>query len=78
MRSGLNRRATGALWGLFIGDALSMPVHWYYDREALRRDYGSITDYLPPQNPHPDSILWRSHFPSPGRGDDTLHGQRRF
>lgn len=78
MSSGLDRRAIGAVWGLFIGDALSMPVHWYYDRGALRRDYGSITDYLAPQNPHPDSILWRSRFPSPGRGYDILHDQRRF
>jgi len=20
----------GALWGLYIGDALAMPVHWHY------------------------------------------------
>jgi|GEM_PF-7023443 ADP-ribosylglycohydrolase len=26
----------GALFGMFIGDALAMPVHWYYDREALK------------------------------------------
>ena len=28
----------GLAWGSFIGDALAMPVHWYYDRAALRRD----------------------------------------
>jgi len=78
MMSGLDSRANGALWGLFIGDALSMPVHWYYDREALARDYGSITDYLAPQNHHPDSILWRSHFTSPGPKYDILHDQRPF
>ena len=33
-------RARGALYGLAIGDALAMPVHWYYDRAALRADYG--------------------------------------
>jgi len=25
-------RARGAIYGLYIGDALAMPVHWYYDR----------------------------------------------
>lgn len=24
-------RFAGALWGLFAGDAIAMPVHWYYD-----------------------------------------------
>ena len=28
-------RAAGALAGLFIGDALAMPVHWYYDTRRL-------------------------------------------
>ena len=22
-------RMRGALWGMFVGDALAMPVHWY-------------------------------------------------
>ncbi|MFT7698951.1 MAG: ADP-ribosyl-[dinitrogen reductase] hydrolase, partial [Candidatus Krumholzibacteriia bacterium] len=53
-------RAEGALWGLFLGDALAMPVHWYYDRAALARDYGEVRDLLAPRNPHPGSILHRS------------------
>ena len=73
-----DKRAQGALWGLFIGDALAMPVHWYYNREALLRDYGPIHTYLAPRNPHPDSILWRSRFVSPGEGFDILHDQRPF
>ncbi|MDA3896444.1 MAG: ADP-ribosylglycohydrolase family protein [Desulfobacteraceae bacterium] len=55
-------RIKGALYGMFIADALAMPVHWYYDREALIRDYGWVTGYLAPKNPHPDSILWRSSY----------------
>ena len=27
-------RLRGALWGMFVGDALAMPVHWYYDLAA--------------------------------------------
>ncbi|MGD9331653.1 MAG: ADP-ribosylglycohydrolase family protein [Desulfobacterales bacterium] len=78
MSAGRNRRASGALGGLFIGDALAMPAHWYYRRDALQRDYGTIDRYLAPRNPHPDSILWRSRFPSPGPEFDILHDQRRF
>ena len=33
-------RARAALFGLFIGDALAMPVHWYYDRSRIARDHG--------------------------------------
>lgn len=33
-------RAAGAIMGAFIGDALGLGPHWYYDLAALRRDYG--------------------------------------
>ena len=71
-------RAEGALFGLFIGDALAMPAHWYYNTAALRRDYGYITDYLQPRNPHPDSILWRSKYAVSDPRYDILHDQARF
>ena len=71
-------RAEGALFGLFIGDALAMPAHWYYNTAALRRDYGTISDYLQPRNPHPDSILWRSQYAAPEPRYDILHDQARF
>jgi len=61
-----------------IGDALAMPVHWYYDRLALRHDYGWITGYLQPQDPHPDSILWRSAYTPINRRGDILHQQARI
>jgi ADP-ribosylglycohydrolase len=71
-------RIKGALYGMFIGDALAMPVHWYYDREALKRDYGRVTGYLKPENPHPDSILWRSSYTPPNQTADILHDQARY
>jgi len=70
-------RTGGALYGMFIGDAMAMPVHWYYDTMALRRDYGTITNYQKPRNPHPDSILWRSSFPVKRGAVDILHDQRQ-
>jgi hypothetical protein len=30
-------RLRGLLWGAFVGDALAMPVHWYYNIAALTR-----------------------------------------
>jgi len=71
----LKDRLAGALYGLFIGDALAMPVHWYYDTNALRRDYGEVCDYVAPKNPHPDSILWRSSYHPPRASADILHDQ---
>jgi len=71
-------RCRGALYGLFIGDALAMPVHWYYDTSALQRDYGHVTDYVAPKNPHPDSILWRSSYRALNEKGNILHDQSQY
>lgn len=43
-------RAAGAIMGAFVGDALGLGPHWYYDLTALRRDYGDwITNYTDPK-----------------------------
>jgi ADP-ribosylglycohydrolase len=43
-------RAMGAIAGMYIGDALGLGPHWYYDLNELRADYGDwITDYRPPK-----------------------------
>jgi len=68
----------GTLFGLCIGDALAMPVHWYYNRRALFEDYGRVTDYLAPRNPHPDSILWRSSYVAPTSRGEILHDQAAY
>ncbi|HMB16080.1 MAG TPA: ADP-ribosylglycohydrolase family protein [Pelovirga sp.] len=48
--STLQDRATGALMGALIGDALALGPHWYYNLEEQRRDYGEwISDYTDPQ-----------------------------
>lgn len=78
MSNSLSDRALGALWGLFLGDALAMPVHWYYDRQALIRDYGEVRDLLAPHNPHPDSILHRSRYEPSTPDADILHDQAQY
>ena len=67
-----------ALSGALVADAVSMPVHWYYDRDALDRDYGEVSGYLRPKNPHQDSILWRSHYRPRTPEADILHEQAQY
>lgn len=64
-----------AYLGSLVADAVAMPVHWYYDRDALRREYGEITGYLAPKNPHTGSILWRSEYTAPNEKGEILHDQ---
>jgi ADP-ribosylglycohydrolase len=78
MKSVSQSKIRGALLGLGIGDALSMPVHWYYNRWALENDYGQVVDYLKPRNPHPDSILWRSQYKASNARGEILHDQARY
>lgn len=43
-------RAVGAIMGAFVGDALGLGPHWYYDLNELRRDYGDwIGGYTDPR-----------------------------
>lgn len=42
--SEIKDRAVGSIMGAFIGDALALGPHWYYDLDELRRDYGDWID----------------------------------
>ena len=70
--------AADAFLGSLIADAVAMPVHWYYDRQALARDYGTIDDYRAPKTPHPDSILWRSSYTPANEKGEILHEQAQY
>lgn len=82
------KKIQGALWGMYIGDALSMPVHWYYDRSQIFRDFGKdgITTYREPVTHFPGSIMNLSNTGGGGRGSDKdsivgnviLHGKKKF
>ena len=71
-------RYRGAALGAFIGDALAMPAHWYYDTEALWRQFGRIDSYRRPPREHPNSILWRSVYEPAEPEYDILGDQRRY
>jgi len=76
----------GALWGMFVGDALAMPVHWYYDVAALQRDFGVVRDFQSPRDFHPSSIMSLASTGGAGRGSQEgevvgsiiLHGKKHL
>eukprot|EP00753_Platysulcus_tardus_P017110 PLAT6282.3.p1 GENE.PLAT6282.3~~PLAT6282.3.p1 ORF type:complete len:141 (+),score=59.79 PLAT6282.3:78-500(+) len=85
-RLALRDRLRGALWGIFIADALSMPAHWFYDVRALKREYGRIESYVAPCKYHPTSIMSLHSTGGAGRGEqkgriigDVInHGKRGY
>lgn len=51
-------RATAALKNLFIGDALAMPVHWFYNVHDIDSAFpGGIKTFEAPPKFHPSSIM---------------------
>lgn len=85
-RTDIHERLRGMLWGMFVGDALAMPAHWYYDMAALQRDFGVIRDYQAPREQHPSSIMSLANTGGAGRGSHEgevvgrviLHGRKHL
>ena len=78
-------RIENALWGLFISDALSMPAHWYYKLDYLKRDFGTIDGYNDAPHPHPESFMvGNGYHPDVSKANelglpyDILHDHIRF
>jgi len=84
----MQSKIKAALYGMYIGDALAMPVHWYYDTSRIRKDFGpsGITKYEAPVKNFPGSIMNLSNTGGGGRGSDKdsivgeliLHGKKKF
>lgn len=80
------QRLQNALWGLFIGDALAMPAHWYYKLENIPKVFdGGIRGYVEPPHPHLESFMvGMAYHPDSeaakrqGRAFDILHEHARF
>jgi len=80
------KRIEEGLWGMFVADALAMPVHWYYGRENIPADFGGwIETYETPKHPHPESFMVGSEYrpdvaaaAAAGRPYDVLHDHARF
>ena len=67
-----------AYHGSLVADALAMPVHWYYNREAMDRDYPDLGHFCAPLKLHPDSILWRSEYTALNEKGEIQHDQAPF
>jgi ADP-ribosyl-[dinitrogen reductase] hydrolase len=71
---------------VYIGDALAMPTHWYYDQNHLKRTYGKINGFVKPQDKLPGSIMSLSNTGGGGRGSNSgdivgsviLHGKKKY
>jgi len=68
-------RVAGALVGMALGDALAMPVHWYYDVRKLRAAVGSVDGMLAPSATHPESMLSGMSYMG---AMDILHDKAKF
>lgn len=84
-------RARAALQSFFVGDALSMPVHWYYNPLDIQREFpGGVRKMEAAPAFHPSSIMSLHSTNAAGRGeqkkdkggeivgDVILKGKRRF
>ncbi|RXN16591.1 hypothetical protein ROHU_027432 [Labeo rohita] len=87
----VRRAVAEALWGMCAADAVSMPVHWYYNTRDIRRDFGGwIRGLTAPRDTHPSSILRLSSTAGSGRtagsnattppvvGNVILHDKLKF
>lgn len=63
-------RVAGALWGLYIADALASPTHWFYGGASqVKRSYGGgISGYVKPNFECEGSIMNKSDTGGAGRG----------
>jgi len=76
----------GALFGMYVSDAVAMPVHWMYSLDQLRRDYGEIRGYVRPKDRFDGSIMNLSNTGGGGRGSDSgsiigdviNHGKKKY
>eukprot|EP00980_Cylindrotheca_fusiformis_P011023 scaffold2533_cov137-Cylindrotheca_fusiformis.AAC.11 len=50
-------RVAGSLYGLLVGDAIGMPVHWFYSPQEMRADYGEINGMTAPKKTHAESVV---------------------
>lgn len=72
------QRAGAALKSLFVGDALAMPVHWYYNPMDIFRQFrGGITEFEAAPEFHPSSIMSLHSTQKGGRGPHAPNDERR-
>lgn len=64
----MRKKADAMVMAAFMGDSLALGVHWFYDAERIRKDFGRVDALLKPGS--------RSHHPTKDRGDFTHYGDQ--
>lgn len=81
-----DERRQAALLGMYVADAVAMPVHWMYNLAQLKRDYGVIRSFVKPKDRFDGSIMNLSNTGGGGRGSDQgdivgtviLHDKKQY
>ena len=74
----IQQRANAALRALFIGDALAMPVHWFYNPLDIDRAFPSgLTSFAAAPRFHPSSIMPLHSTSQGGRGAQNGTGSTK-
>jgi ADP-ribosylglycohydrolase len=77
-KSAFQQRATAALKNLFVGDALAMPVHWYYNPLDIEKAFpGGISRLEDSPAYHPSSIMSLHSTTKGGRGEHQSSARQR-
>ncbi len=75
----IHTRAKASLRSLFTGDALSMPVHWYYNPMDILREFpGGVRKMHPAPAYHPSSIMSLHSTSAGGRGSQSSGSEREI
>jgi len=72
-------RARAGLRNLYVGDALAMPVHWYYNPKDILKDFpGGIQKLEDAPAYHPSSIMPLHSTAKGGRGEQAAPAGREI
>ncbi|GBG30162.1 Hypothetical Protein FCC1311_063822 [Hondaea fermentalgiana] len=50
-------RVRASLQAFVVGEALAMPVHWFYDPVKLEQEYGRVDKMMAPKRSHAESFM---------------------
>ena len=64
----MNAKAQAMLMASFVGDALSLGVHWIYNTNVIDKKWGPVENYIKPERP--------TYHPTKDLGDFTHYGDQ--
>ena len=64
----MNTNARAMLLASFVGDALSLGVHWIYNTRVIDKKWGQVKNYIKPERP--------TYHPTKDLGDFTHYGDQ--